>query len=78
MAERTDGRLAGLQMTISGEHSLIAYLPSFSYGEPALLLSVDEAAIEWLISQFGCLSAGEHAQASFVLGSGRPVVSEGG
>jgi hypothetical protein len=57
----------------------IAYLPSFHLGEPALLLSLDDEAIKWLISKFRQLTATPPATAcsSFVAGDGNPLASDG-
>jgi hypothetical protein len=37
---------------MNGHPGFIAYLPSFHFSEPAVLISVDEVALTWLISSF--------------------------
>jgi len=57
----------------------IAYLPSFDFGNDALLILADYETIDWLMSQFGRLSntpVGSDCP-SFIIGDGNPVGSDG-
>ena len=57
----------------------VAYVPSFDFGDDALLILVDSETIDWLMSQFGRLSntAVGATCPSFVIGDGNPVESDG-
>ena len=64
---------------MSTHNRFIACFPSFYLGEAALLLSVDNEAIEWLMSCFGQLSAAPlgTSRPRFLIGDGNPVESDG-
>jgi hypothetical protein len=57
----------------------VAYVPSFNFGDDALLILVDSETIDWLMSQFGRLSNTPvgSSRPSFVIGDGNPVESDG-
>src|ERR1700691_2233348 len=56
----------------------LAYLPTFSFGDDALVLIADPSTIDWLMSKFGELAstAVESDDAGFVIGNGKPVESD--
>jgi hypothetical protein len=57
----------------------VAYLPSFHFGDDALLLLVDQSTIAWLMSRFGELAHTpvESKTAGFAIGDGKPIESGG-
>jgi hypothetical protein len=61
----------------NSESNFIAYVRNFYYGEPAFLLSVDGNSIEWMMSRFEALASSNPDGASFVLGDGNPIASDG-
>jgi hypothetical protein len=60
-------------------NQFVAYVPSFNFGDDALLILADSETIDWLMSQFGRLAnipVGSSSP-SFVIGDGNPVESDG-
>ena len=57
----------------------VAYVPSFHFGDDALLILADYETIDWLMSQFGHLANTPLGATcpSFVIGDGNPVESDG-
>ena len=57
----------------------VAYVPSFNFGDDALLILADSEAIDWLMSQFDRLSNAPDGsnRPSFIIGDGNPVESDG-
>jgi hypothetical protein len=57
----------------------VAYVPSFNFGDDALLMLVDQSTIAWLMSRFGELADTpvESKSAGFVIGDGKPFESAG-
>jgi hypothetical protein len=57
----------------------VAFVPSFNFGDDALLILADSETIDWLMSRFGRLSdtpVGATCD-SFMVGDGNPVESDG-
>jgi hypothetical protein len=57
----------------------VAHLPSFNFGDDALLLLADHESIAWLSSKFEELArtTTESHSATFVIGDGKPIQSDG-
>ena len=57
----------------------IAHVPSFNFGDDAILLLADHATIAWLSSKFTEFASipVESTGALFVIGDGKPVQSDG-
>ena len=57
----------------------LALVPSFNFGDDALLLLADHSTIVWLMSRFEALARipVELRSAAFVIGDGKPVQSDG-
>jgi len=57
----------------------VAYVPSFNFGDDALLILADSVTIDWLMSQFGRLANTPPGSScpSFVIGDGSPIESDG-
>ena len=64
---------------MSSRTRFAAFLPSFNFGEDALLILADSETIDWLTAQFDRLSNARpgSSRSSFVIGDGKPVESDG-
>lgn len=62
---------------MNADCGFIGYLPSFHFGEAAILISVDAESLKWLISRFQELASPAPRAGEFMLGDGNPIESDG-
>jgi hypothetical protein len=78
MAECSDWRLAGEEMSAEETAGLLAYIPSFK-GERSIVLNCDSVSLTYLITQLdaACAQARLNSMAVFKIGNRRPIPSDG-